>query len=120
MTRDDEQRIADMLEVADQIDELVRRGRFAFDSDIAVRFAIERMLEILGEAANSVSPTTRARLPEVPWRDVSRLRIVLAHHYHRVDPEQVWSMATTEVAALVTALRNGREADDDTSSGVNG
>lgn len=39
MTRDDEQRIADMLEVADQIAELVRRGESAFGSDIAVRFA---------------------------------------------------------------------------------
>lgn len=38
MTRDDEQRIADMLEVAEQIAELVQRGRAAFASDIAVRF----------------------------------------------------------------------------------
>ena len=107
MTRDDEQRIADMLEVADQIAELVQRGRAAFDSDIAVRFAFERLLEILGEAANSVSNATRDRFPEVPWRDVSRLRIVLAHHYHRVDPEQVWSMATQEVPTLAAGLRGG-------------
>ena len=107
MTHDDEQRIADMLEVADQIAELVRRGHSAFGSDIAVRFAIERLLEILGEAANSVSPATRARFPDVPWRDVSRLRIVLAHHYHRVDPDQVWSMATQEVPALASGLRGG-------------
>ena len=94
MTRNDEQRIADMLEVADQIAALVDRGPTSFGSDIAVRFAIERLLEILGEAANAVSPATRERFPAVPWRDISRLRIVLAHHYHRVDPDQVWSMAT--------------------------
>gem|GEM_PF-4996945 len=29
------------------------------------------------------------RHPSVPWRDITRLRIVLAHHYHRVDPDQV-------------------------------
>lgn len=86
---------------------LVRRGESAFGSDIAVHFAIERLLEILGEAANSVSHATRARFPDVPWRDVSRLRIVLAHHYHRVDPDQVWSMATQELPALVSGLRGG-------------
>ncbi len=46
MTRADEQRIADMLEVATQISQLVQRGRDAFDHDIAVRLAIERLLEI--------------------------------------------------------------------------
>ena len=111
MTRDDQQRIADMIEVADQIAELVDRGHSAFSSDIAVRFAIERLLEILGEAANSVSAATRDRFPEVPWSDVSRLRIVLAHHYHRVDPDQVWAMATHDVPALASGLRrNGPQA----------
>ncbi|HVM20238.1 MAG TPA: HepT-like ribonuclease domain-containing protein [Egibacteraceae bacterium] len=105
MTRADEQRIADMLEVATHISELVQRGHDAFTRDIAVRFAIERLLEILGEAASAVAPATREQLPDVAWRDIARLRIVLAHHYHRVDPEQVWSMATQDVPQLVAALR---------------
>ena len=88
------------------------------DSDIAARFALERLLEILGEAANSVGAATCERFSDVPWRDVSRLRIVLAHHYHRVDPEQVWSMATEEVPALAAALRRGSSAAGDMS--VNG
>jgi uncharacterized protein with HEPN domain len=33
-----------------------------------------------------------------------RLRIVLAHHYHRVDPELVWTFATVEVPALRSTL----------------
>lgn len=41
----------------------------------------------------------------MPWRDITRSRIVLAHHYHRVDPELVWAMATGEVPALAEALR---------------
>ena len=31
-------------------------------------------------------------------RDIYRLRIVLAHHYYRVDPEQVWVIATFDVS----------------------
>ena len=105
MTRADEQRIADMQGVATQISELVQRGRDAFGRDIAVRFAIERLREILGEAASAVAPATQGQFPDVAWRDISRLRIVLAHHYHRVDPEQVWSMATHDVPKLASALR---------------
>jgi hypothetical protein len=27
-----------------------------------------------------------SRYPDIAWRDIIGLRIVLAHHYHRVDP----------------------------------
>jgi len=30
---------------------------------------------------------------------------VLAHHYHRVDPNQVWVIAATEVPRLVQVIR---------------
>jgi uncharacterized protein with HEPN domain len=40
----------------------------------------------------------------VNWRDITRLRIVLAHHYQRVDPEQVWNIAVVEVPALLAAI----------------
>ena len=44
------------------------------------------------------------QFPEVPWPDVIGLRTVLAHHYHRVDPSQVWIIATTELPRLVEHL----------------
>jgi uncharacterized protein with HEPN domain len=36
--------------------------------------------------------------------DIARLRIVLAHHYRRVDPTQVYIIATEQVPSLVRAL----------------
>jgi len=42
----------------------------------------------------------------VPWRDVSALRILLAHHYHRVDLDQVWQIASESVPELNSALRS--------------
>ena len=32
------------------------------------------------------------------------LRILLAHHYHRVDADQIWGMAVVEAPKLATAL----------------
>ncbi len=106
MSRGDDERLADILESADQVSQLVGRGRGEFDSDIAVRFAIERLLEIIGEASNSMSADGHARYPGVNWHDISRLRIVLAHHYHRVDPDQVWEIAVNEVPILASTLRS--------------
>jgi len=69
------------------------------------QLAVERLLEIIGEAATSLSEDFRARHPAVPWRDIIGLRVVLAHHYHRVDPGQVWAIAAAEVPALAQDLR---------------
>jgi uncharacterized protein with HEPN domain len=84
--------------------DLVARGRGAFEDDPAVRLALERLLEIVGEAATALSDEGRKRHPDVEWHDIARLRIVLAHHYHRVDPELVWTFATVEVPTLRSTL----------------
>ena len=44
--------------------------------------------------------------PNVAWSAVRRLRIVLAHHYHRVDTEQVWTIATSDILRMVADLED--------------
>lgn len=83
MTRSDEHRIGDILQAATELEEIVDRGREAYDADPILRRASERLLEIIGEATNLLSDVVTHRHPEVPWRDIAGLRIVLAHHYHR-------------------------------------
>ena len=50
---------------------------------------------------------TEAGTVTLNWRDITRLRIVLAHHYKRVDSEQVWNIAVAEVPALLLAISPG-------------
>lgn len=106
MSRSDDERVDDIIEAADQLAQLVGRGRRVFDADIVVRLAVERLLEIIGEASSAMSAGGRDRYPGIDWRDITRLRIVLAHHYHRVDPAQVWSIASEDVPPLSSALRS--------------
>jgi uncharacterized protein with HEPN domain len=104
LSRSERERLDDMREQCARIGRLVARGREAFDEDEAVRFALERSLEILGEAANLTGDETRAEHPNVDWRRITRLRILLAHHYHRVDPNQVWTIAVDDIPALAKVL----------------
>jgi uncharacterized protein with HEPN domain len=104
VTRSDKHRIGDILTAAAELANIVQRGRAAFDEDPILRRAAERLLEIIGEAANLLAEETQSLHPDVPWNDITRLRIVLAHHYHRVDPDQVWTIAARDVPALATAL----------------
>jgi uncharacterized protein with HEPN domain len=101
VSRRDEERIADILDAAREIAEVIEFGRDAWDKDRIRQLAVERLLEIIGEAANSLSDDFRAQYPGIPWRDIIGLRVVLTHHYHRVDPGQVWVIAAIEVPRLV-------------------
>lgn len=106
MSRSDDERVADILEAADQLAQLVERGRAEFDSDFVVRLAVERLLEIIGEAASAMSDERRSGYPAIEWRDIARLRIVLAHHYHRIDSSQVWTIASHDAPVLAATLRS--------------
>lgn len=106
MSRSDDERVADILEATDQLAQLVERGRAVFDADFVVRLAVERLLEIIGEAASAMSDEGRSDYAAIEWRDVTRLRIVLAHHYHRIDSGQVWTIASHDVPVLAARLRS--------------
>lgn len=54
-----------------------------------------------------MSDEGRHRYPGVPWGDIVGLRTLLAHHYHRVDRSQVWSIATESLPELARLLANG-------------
>lgn len=104
MTRGDQLRIADIVDACQEVAVVVAlREAGGVDERVLTR-AVERLLEIIGEAAGRISDATCAQYPGVDWRALARLRIVLAHHYHRTDPDLVWSYARDEVPALARAL----------------
>lgn len=108
MTRADDKRIDDMLQAASEIAEVVNRGRTAYDNDVILRRAVERCLEILGESSKMVSTATRESISGVPWSDLAKVRDRLSHHYHRIDPDQIWTIATADLPPVAAALRTWR------------
>jgi uncharacterized protein with HEPN domain len=66
----------------------------AFRANLLVRRAVERELEILGEAARRVSGETKAQAAGIPWQQIVGLRNLLAHRYDEIDDERIWRLAT--------------------------
>lgn len=104
MSRSDDDLVADILEAAEELELIVAVGRQTFAQSVLHRRAAERLLEIMGEASTALSNEFTAARPGVPWRDVGALRILLAHHYHRIDVDQVWQIAAVSVPELVRHL----------------
>jgi len=70
------------------------------------RNAVERNLEIIGEAARRVSAGTRENHPDIPWRAVIGLRNVLAHEYGEVRYEILWSIVSSKLPPLIKQLQD--------------
>lgn len=66
--------------------------------------AIERCLEILGEAAGRVSPSFTRLHPEIAWQEVKGLRNLLAHEYGQIDYEILYQTVEEDVALLAIQL----------------
>jgi len=67
--------------------------------------AVERHLEIIGEAANRVSRSFREAHPEIPWQRIVAQRNVLAHEYGEIENTLVWRVATIRIPELIQQLQ---------------
>ena len=95
----------DMLEYARHcVTMLANKSEHDWHRDLATRLAIERSLEIIGEAARRVSATFREQHPEIPWRNVIGQRNILAHDYGQIDHDRLYKTATQDIPPLVRQL----------------
>jgi len=75
-------------------------SRKAFLADRKLQRAVCMDLEIIGEAARTISAEFKEAHPQVPWPDVVGLRHRIVHEYFRVDPYLVWEIVEQDIPAL--------------------
>ncbi len=66
-------------------------------SDEMYRFSVERQLEIIGEAANNLSPSLISKYNEVPWSQIISFRNFIVHEYFGLDLELVWNIISVHI-----------------------
>lgn len=66
--------------------------------------AVIRKLEIIGEAVKQLSGETRARRPEIPWRQIAGMRDQLTHAYFGGDLGLVWRVVDRDLQAIEIAV----------------
>lgn len=112
MRPDDRVRLEHMVDAGETVLHLVdKRVRADLDSDVALRLALVRAIEIVGEAASRVSSETRDAFAMIPWAAIVGMRNRLSHAYFDIDYDIVWRTATDEVPSLLRLLRSVLGAD---------
>ena len=98
--------LLDMLQAAQRVVRYVQgKTREEFQGDELLRDAVERNIEIIGEAAKHIPEEVRKRNPSVPWRKISGFRDIAAHEYFGIDTDVVWNLILHEVPILLEELK---------------
>ncbi len=110
MSRSAEQRLADILHSIERCERYVD----ALDSDDPnivdmAEDAVERNLQIIGEAANHLPAEITEAHPEIAWPQIRGFRNILVHQYFGVDTDTVRDVIRTHLPSLATALKTSGE-----------
>jgi uncharacterized protein with HEPN domain len=102
-----------MRDYALRVERMVAGASFDdFSPESMLRLAVERAIELVGEAATRVSTEFREQNPQIPWRAIIGQRVILAHRYGDIDGPILWQTATVEVPRLIGILNSLLNADD--------
>jgi len=105
--KDDAALLWDMMDAAQFVQSMVSEMTFEqYQADRKTKRAVEREIEIIGEAARSISETLQAAHPEIPWAKIMGQRHKLAHDYGEIEDEIIWKVATYYIPELIGQLKD--------------
>lgn len=76
-----------------------------YEADRKIQLAVQKLVEIVGEAAGNVSPRTQGTV-DLDWRHIKALRNVLVHQYGRVVHTRVYGIVVGRFPPMVFALES--------------
>ena len=82
---------------------------YEFEKDKMRKLAVERQLEIIGQAANKISKETQAMIENIPWSNIIGLRNKLAHDYGEILAERIWTISKNSIQELLEELKKIEE-----------
>lgn len=108
MIRDDKSRCQDILQAINKCERYLEQLTPDSSADFTemIEDAIERNLQIIGEAVSRLSRTVSDSNPEIPWAQIRGFRNVLVHEYFGVDIQIIRDVVENHLPALKSALED--------------
>jgi uncharacterized protein with HEPN domain len=100
--------VGDLLDAASAAAEIVARGEEAWHHDRLLRLAGEAVINSIGDAAGKLPDEVRWAMPTVPWDEIRANRVLVAHIYHRIDPDILWATLSQDIPRLASELDRWR------------
>lgn len=110
--RTDHKRLQDILEAIEKIQGSIPEHREDFDENEMLQVWFIHHLQIIGEAANRLSDTTRDQAPAIPWEQIIGMRNILIHAYFGVNLDTVWATVINFIPDLKEKMIRLMATDD--------
>jgi uncharacterized protein with HEPN domain len=105
--------LIDIVDCIMDIDEFMNSVEyFQFEKDKMRKLAVERQLEVIGQAANKISIEVQNDLKNIPWKNIIGLRNKLAHDYGEILAERIWKISKNSLQELLKELKKIKELND--------
>jgi len=75
-----------------------------FAADEMVCAAVERRLEVMGEATKRLSMALRDGCPDIPWRKMAGMRDLLIHAYDDIELAVIYDTVTKVIPPLIPKI----------------
>ena len=103
----DKSYIYDMLTYSNEIIDIIKDENHAsFLSNRVKRLAVERLIEIIGEAANHISEEVINKNDDIPWSKIIGLRNKIVHDYGEILTDRIWLIASKAIPELINLLNS--------------
>ncbi|MBF0342864.1 MAG: DUF86 domain-containing protein [Nitrospirae bacterium] len=97
--------LEDIIESIELIEQFVAGMEMEdFKNDIKTSDAVIKRFENIGEATKNIPKDLKARYPEIPWKEMARMRDKLVHLYFGVEYELLWSAIKTSLPSIKPLL----------------
>lgn len=101
----DEVRLEHIFDTTQKIEKAIEGNNFnSFFENETLVAALERWLQIIGEAAKHISDETKSKYPDIEWRKIIALRNIVTHEYFDINYEVIWETATIHIKELKKQL----------------
>jgi uncharacterized protein with HEPN domain len=77
-----------------------------FSKSRMIILSVIKDIEIIGEAASTISEETKIKNPDIPWKDIIGLRNRLIHGYFDIDIKILWNTTKNNLPLLLKALKD--------------
>lgn len=102
----DKARIQHIYSAICEIESYVDKSSYEeFQSSTMMQFASVKQLEIIGEAANHLTPHFKKIYSEIQWREIIDLRNLLIHEYFGIDTKIIWDIIKYDIISLKSQIK---------------